>query len=230
MRNVNIKASHAKGRDVVGAIFDCLAVSNRAEYRQLAETHVQEAAAIQADEMLETEDRLLLSDTHFVHDRCSMVIFRVRDDHNYPVTDFDLLLTGGKDNDPNKLPKGFFMDRQRNRVSSNTVTYFFNYDIMAGAPEVKKGDEVIRAATQGAEALGIKILPRPSNGFVHYLNCEIQASKELLNEVLRPNCTTMIDIQLRRVVRKNVFRMTRMTGDATTGSFRKTRPGDDFVS
>ena len=230
MRSVNIKASHAKGRDVVGAIFDCLAVSNRAEYRQLAETHVQEAAAIQADEMLETEDRLLLSDTHFVHDRCSMVIFRVRDDHNYPVTDFDLLLTGGKDNDPNKLPKGFFMDRQRNRVSSNTVTYFFNYDIMAGAPEVKKGDEVIRAATQGAEALGIKILPRPSNGFVHYLNCEIQASKDLLNEVLRPNCTTMIDIQLRRVVRKNVFRMTRMTGDATTGSFKKTRPGDDFVS
>jgi hypothetical protein len=65
---------------------------------------------------------------------------------------------------------------------------------------------------------------------VHYLNCEIQASKDLLSNVLRPNSTTMVDIQLRRVVRKNVFRMARMQGDSAARNFKKTPAGDDFVS
>jgi hypothetical protein len=40
----------------------------------------------------------------------------------------------------------------------------------------------------------------------------------------------MVDIQLRRVVRKNVFRMARMQGDSTARNFKKTPAGDDFVS
>lgn len=230
MRSVRTKAKHAKGRQVVDAIFDCLAVNNRAEYRQLVARHGDETDQIQSEDRLETEDKLLLDDTRFVHDRYSMVIFRVHDDQGYPVSDYDLLLTAGKDNDPDKLPGGFFMDRQRNRVSRNIITYFFNYDIMVGAPLVQDGGKVIRAATKGVEALGIKVIPRPSRGFVHYLNCEIQASKDLLSNVLRPNSTTMVDIQLRRVVRKNVFRMARMQGDSTARNFKKTPAGDDFVS
>ena len=111
----------------------------------------------------------------------------------------------------------------------STITYYFNYDVMLGAPEVRKGDKVVRAATQGADALGFRILPRPDEGFVHYLPCEIQATRELLHEVLKPNATTMVDVTLRRIVRKNVFRLAKMTGNSTSGSFKKTRPGDDVV-
>ena len=229
MRSVSATAGHAAGRDVVTAILECVAVRSKQDYRKLAEAHDRETAEVQQEEQLETEDKLLIRDTHFVHDRYAMVVFRLRDDRGYPIRDFDLLLTAGKDNDPNMLPKGFFMDRQLNRLNRSTITYYFNYDIMVGAPEVRKGDKVIRAATKGADALGLRVLPRPDDGFVHYLPCEARATREMLDKVLRPNATTMVDLTLRRVVRKNVFRLARMSGDSTRGSFKRTRPGDDIV-
>lgn len=230
MRGVHIEAGHDKGRDLVDAVLECIAVKGRADYRRLAKRHAGETDTVQREERLETEDRLLLSDTHFVHDRYSMVMFRISDDHGYPIRDFDLLLTGGEDGDPDKLPRGFFMDRQLNRVNRNTLTYYFNYDIMAGAPAVTDGSEIVRAATRGATSLGFRISPRPAAGFVRYLPCEVRASKSLLDEVLKPNSTTLVDIRLRRIVMKNVFRISRLEGESTAGSFRRTPPGDDIVS
>ena len=229
MRGVNARAGHSKGRDTVTAILDCIAVSSKADYRRLVRKQDSESAAVQEEERLEIEDRLLLRDSLFIHDRCSMVIFRLRDDEGHPIRDFDLLLTAGPDNDPNKLPRGFYMDRQLNRNNRSTITYFFNYDIMVGAPEIRIDDKVVRAATPGTEALGFRIRPRPDQGFVHYLPCEAQATQDLLHEVLRPNATTMVDVTLRRIVRKNVFRLVKMTGTSTSGSFRKARPGDGVV-
>lgn len=228
MRGVHVDAGHDKGRDLVDAVLECIAVKTRADYRRLAKRHSEETDAVQREERLEIEDRLLLRDAHFVHDRYSMVTFRVSDDHGYPVRDFDLLLIGD-DSDPNKLPRGFFMDRQLNRVTRNALTYYFNYDIMAGAPEVSNGSEIIRPATRGAKSLGIRITPRPADGFVRYLPCEIRASKSLLGELLLPNTTTLVDIRLRRVVNKNVFRMSRLKGKSVAGSFRRTPPGDDIA-
>ena len=229
MRSVRSRVGHKKGADAVAAILQCVAVKSKTDYRKLLAVQKVETAGIQEDERLETESNFLPAKSHFIHDRCSMVIFRVVDDHGYPVRDFDLLLTAGSDSDPNGLPRGFFIDRQLNRRNKNTITYFFNFDIMNGAPEVRSGGKVIRPATRGAECLGFRISPRPSRGFVHYLDCEIKASKTLLKQVLKPNCTTMIDIVLQRVVRKNVFRMARMQGDSTAGNFKKTRPGSDIA-
>lgn len=53
-----------------------------------------------------------------------MVIFRVQDDEGFPITDFDLILTAGPDNNPNHLPKGFFADRQLNSINKETITFF----------------------------------------------------------------------------------------------------------
>ncbi len=229
MRSVGSKAGAAKGRDAVNAILDCIGVTSKTGYRSLVKRHDAETAAVQDEERLEIDDRRLLPDRHFIHDRCSMVIFRLRDTEGYPVTDFDLLLTAGKQNDPNKLPRGFFIDRQLNRRNRNTITYYFNYDVMVGAPEVRNGNEVIRRATRGADALGFRILPRPDDGFVHYLPCEIHASRDLLDDVLQPNATTLVDVTLKRIVRKNVFRLKKMTGDSTRNDFKRTRPGDDIA-
>lgn len=229
MRSVSTSAGHKKGRDTVDAIIDCLRVQTKTQYNRVVKKHARETTNIQTDERLEIEERLLLPDPCFVHDRYSMIIFRVTDDMGHSVKDFDLLLTAGQNNDPNALPRGFFVDRQRNRRNPETITYFVNFDVMNGAPEVRDGANIIRPAGRGAEALGFQIIPRPANGFVHYLPCEIQASAELLGRALQPNGTTLIDIRLQRVVRKSVFKMGRMQGNSTAGNFKKTRPGDEIA-
>jgi hypothetical protein len=229
MRSVRRPAGHARRRQLVDSLFDCLSVATREDYRKVAAQQHEESRLVQEDERLETDKKILAADTHFIHDRYSMVVFRVTDDRDHPVTDFDLILTAGPDNDPDHLPKGFFLDRQLNRVSRNTVTYFFNYDIMVGAPEVNYKGKIVREETQGAKALGIRLRPRPADGFVHYLPCEIKAEKKILADILHPNATTLVDIQLRRVVHKNVFRVSRMQGDKPNKNFKNTRAGRDIV-
>lgn len=222
MRSVAAKAGGRKGDEVVTAIFDCLRVGGRQDYLALCRKFSEASAEVQRNERTEVESRLLLADNYFIHDRYSMVIFRVHDEAGHPVADYDLILTAGPDSDPNHLPRGFAVDRQGNKRSAGTLTYYFNWDIMHGCDEVRHGDRVLRPASCGAEALGLKIVPRPSEGFVHYLPCEISASSKLLTNILRPNQTTLVDITLRRVVRRGVFELDRGTKQR---DFKKTRPG-----
>ena len=55
------------------------------------------------------------------------------------------------------------------------------------------------------------IRPRPVEGAVHHLPCELRASGDVLQMVLKPNQTTLVDIVLRRVVREGVFRLRKGT-------------------
>ena len=109
------------------------------------------------------------------------------------------------------------------------MSYYFNHDRMKKSDAIigDNGD-VLRPASPGADRLGFKILPRPASGFVHYLRCQITATEELLEQALVPNATTLIDIVLRRVVRKNVFRVDRRA-DIDGDSFKRTPPGPDIV-
>ncbi len=222
MRSVGAR----KGGELIAAIFDCLRVRARQDYLALSRRFAQESDEIQRAERIEVESRLLLPDNHFIHDRYSMVIFRVHDEAGHPVVDYDLILTAGADSNPNHLPKGFAVDRQGNKRSAGTVTYYFNWDIMTGCDEVRHGDRVLRPESCGAERLGLRIVPRPTDGFVHYLPCEIGASKSLLKDILKPNQTTLVDITLRRVIRRGVFELDRGTGQK---SFRKIRPGGPIL-
>ncbi len=230
MRSVKKTLNDKKSRETVDAILDCLKVQTKAQYQSLCKRFATETKEAQRQEVHEVETLFLKSDTHFFHDRFSMVIFRVRDDEDYAISDFDIVLTAGSKSDPNHLPKGFFADRQRNSINPETITYFFNYDVMAGSEAVKdKDNNVVRKAMAGADMLGFRIVPRPDTGFVHYLPCEIKASTDLLQQALHPNSTTLIDIRLRRIVRKNVFRMDRMTNKTKPIPFKKTKPGDEIV-
>ena len=174
-------------------------------------------------------DKKLFGKKYFIHDRYSMVMFRVFDSEGYPVTDFDLILTGEKNN-PNALPTGFFADRQCNNVNKSTVTYFFNYDVLHGRQQVVSGDLKLDALP-GMKQLGLIIRPRPDNGFSRYLPCEIVASKELFEKAFQPNATTMIDIELQRVVSSEVFRFEPLANEnkGPDKDFRKTDPGTDIV-
>jgi hypothetical protein len=228
MRSVTADPAEEHNKETVDSILACLKVENAAAYTDLCATFRAETTTVQEEERLEVDEHLFLRPTYFFHDRCSMVIFRVLDDHGYPVTDFDLTLTVGPKNDANHLPEGFFIDRQRNHVHPEIITYFINTDVMLGCKPVKHGSKVIRKTSPGTKSLGFTIKARPEKGFVHYLPCKISASTELLQQIIRPNSTTMLDIRLRRIVHKAVFRADIPTSPHS-GDFKDTKPGDEVV-
>ena len=227
MRSVSARAGVRKDAETVGAILDCLKVASPQEYRELSRRFEAETAQVQEAERKEVQSRLLLPDNFFIHDRYSMVIFRVHDEAGHAVEDFDLVLTAGPNDDPNHLPKGFALDRQGNKRDRGTITYYFNWDVMCGCPEVVHEGRVLRPASPGAQGLGLQIRPRPTEGFVHYLPCAIGASTELLREIMLPNQTTLVDITLRRIVRRGVFELDR---GVQQKSFKQTKPGDPIGS
>ncbi len=219
-----------KSSETVNAIFDCILVQNTQDYLQLIKKFDAETDQVQKASVLEIEKGLFNRRT-YVHDRYSMIIFRVKDSEGYDLTSFDLLLTAGENSDPDALPTGFFADRQCNRLNQSSITYFLNYDIMNGVTAVTdaKG-EVIRPAIDGMEKFGLIIRPRPEEGFIRYIPCKINATKELFDTALKPNSTTLIEIVMQRVVSTEVFRFENLDGDsAPKKNFSKTNPGKDVI-
>jgi hypothetical protein len=230
MRSVKETPTEQKSRELIVAILACLQIQTNEDYDNLCKQFLEETDTVQKNERLEVETRFLISSTNFIHDRFSMIIFRLRDTEGRPITDFDLILTAGSNSDPNHLPPGFFVDRQCNRLHPETVTYFVNRDVMKGGDAVlNKGGEVIRASMSGAGTLGFKIVARPDKGFVHYLPCEFKATTDMLAQALHRNSTTMVDIRLQRVVYRNVFRVDKMTNLTKPVDFKLTKPGDEII-
>lgn len=230
MRSVKETPDDEKSRETVTSIFDCIKVNTDEEFIEQCKKFVAETEAVQKSEKLEFEKRFFLTPRSFIHDKFSMMIIRVRDNEGYPVTDYDLLLTDGPNADPNHLPEGFFVDRQRNRLNPETITYFFNHDVMKGSdPVLDKDGKVVREAMDGAETLGFRIIARPDRGFVHYLPCEFKATKTMLMEALHRNSTTLVDIRLQRVVRRHVFCIDTISNQTIQGEFKDTQPGDEIV-
>lgn len=225
MKSVKAEAGTAKDQETVDAIFRCMQVASKADYNAVIKDFAQQTAEVQREQRLEIEDRWLRSDAYFVHDQFSMVIFRVKDHEGFAVTDFDILLTGGKEDDPNHLPKGFFADRQLNNSSRNTVTYYVNHSVMVGCDAVidPRNGTVVRAKLEGTNALGFRITARPDEGFTRYMPCSLSASAAMLEQVIDANNTTLVDIVLRRVVGEEAVRFDR---GADAKSFKGTKPGD----
>ena len=107
---------------------------------------------------------------------------------------------------PHALPGGFFQDRKMNRITSNLV-YYLNASKMA----------LIRDGL-----FGMRIVARPTSGFSHYAAAEFCSDGIKVQYILTPNQTTYVDITLRRIVDKNVFRFDR--ADQPGGSFKRVKP------
>jgi len=204
----------------VAAILECLAVRDRRGHAALAARFAARNAEVEARQRVEVHAVGPIAREH-LHDPGAMLVFRVRDDHGAPLKDFEIVLTAGADS-PDALPPGFFVDRQRNRRDPGVVTYYVNAAKLRGAPAVVHGGRTLRAALPGAGTLGLRVVPYPQDGFVHFLPCALPASAAQLAAWVRPHETTVIDIVLRRVVREGVFRLTR---DATPENFTKAPPG-----
>ena len=213
-----------RGAEVVDAVRRCLSVRTAAEYDELTDAFATETASVHERERVEIEDVRFFPDRVHIHDRMSLLIFRLRDSAGYPVEDFDLELTGFE-HDPNLLPHGFFEDRQRNQRARHTLTYFVHHDVMAGCPVIAdpRGGPALRPTQPGVPTLGLRIRPRPQDGFVHFLPCEIEAQQKLVQRALLPDQTTLVDIELVRARRTGVFRLSRAPDG--TRSFADDPPG-----
>ena len=124
-----------------------------------------------------------------------MLVFNIHDDRGerFAKDDFDVLLLAGRKYQPQSLPGGFFQDRQMNRLTSNLV-YYLNANKM----------ELIRD-----DFFGMRIVARPTGGFSHYAAAEFRSDGIDVQNILGPNQTTYVDVMLRRIVDKNVFRFDR---------------------
>lgn len=233
MKSVKKGSNDTNSSETIAAIIRCIQVTNHTQYNELAVQFEKETEQVQQNELVETEKNLFQKERNFIHDKFSQVIFRVRDTEGYAITDYDLIFTAGPQNSADLLPEGFAIDRQKNRVTPETLTYFFNYNVMNGFPAVKNiRGEVVREAIPPTESLGLEIYPRPDNGFVRYLPCKIKANAELLHKALSPNNTTLIEIVLQRVVSKEVFRLSKVENTMPTkrqGDFKDTQPGTEII-
>ncbi len=102
---------------------------------------------------------------------------------------------------------------------------------MVGAPAIKNGRKILRAALPGTDMLGFEVIPRPNEGFVKYLPCRIRASKEFLIKVLQPNSTTLIEITMQRIVSSTIFNLQKIENMPTKEDvdFSATKPGNGII-
>ncbi|MDX1455580.1 MAG: phospholipase [Gammaproteobacteria bacterium] len=205
----------------VDAILACLSVRSAADYRKLDRQFARDSVEIEAAQRVEVRDLPGPFDRTRINDPGSQVVFRLHDDAGEPIRDFEVILTAGED-DPDRLPPGFLLDRQRNSRDGSTLTFYFNAARMLGAAAVEDQDGGLREELPGCEALGMKIIAYPLDGFVHYRPAILPASKEFLEALIVPHQTTVVDIVLHRVVRKNVFRIGKRH---ETSDFTRSEPG-----
>lgn len=169
----SVTARSAATHPVAHWVRRCLGVGSREEYgkvtRELAELPCPRTA------------------------KCSMVTFRVLDSAGAPLPDFDLLLTSGPDYSADRLPKGFFLDRQRNMRSPHVVTYYLEHAAMARA-----------------EHLGLRLVPRPDAGPIRFHPAEFRGDLATVANILRPHETVLIEIVCRRRLEDRVFRVARL--------------------
>lgn len=213
--------ANARPNATVDAILQCLRVKTRKDYAALYDRFRVQTAEVQERERVEDRSRIGLFDHQAIVDPCCMLIFRLRDDQGNALRNFDVILTG-RDDDPNGLPPGFFIDRQRNHLDPGTITYYLNAERMLGGPPVVYRGRRLREFLPGCGALGLRVIPYPQQGFVHYLPATLPASAENLTQFIKPNQTTIVDIVLRRVVREGLYQLTRNTAP---GDFTRQPPG-----
>ncbi|MFC1475430.1 esterase/lipase family protein [Candidatus Zixiibacteriota bacterium] len=188
----SVKKKKAGDKPVVGFILKALQVKNKIDYDKFAQNVATSSNKAQSRS-----------------DKYSMIVFYLHDDRGNDIYDYDILLLGGEKHDPDKLPPGFFMDRQRNSINRNRLTYYLNSTIMS---------------TIESQQLGLRVIARPQTGFSYYTVGEFHPGKTTVNELVAENMTLLVEIELRRHVDQNIFRLGPL--EKKRRNFSKTKPAN----
>ena len=191
-------AANAGTKPVVAIILDALSISTKTAYAALAAAWAKATDAEQAG----TGKRR----------RFFQIIFQVTDDEGASVADYDVLLLAGAKYDPDKLRKGFFVDKQSNKHSRERITFYLDYDVMMEVPD---------------DQFGFRIVARPDKGFAYYRPAEFRSVAKTLDAFVDPNTTLYVDIVLRRLVDDETARFGPI--DGAPGEFKHVKPSGNLV-
>lgn len=208
----SVKMDNADTHPTAQWVARCLGVNSAAAYKRVADELDQLTADTQEAERTE-KVKFLLGSRTYTTNRYSMVVFRLVDDRDQVLTDYDLYLTAGPDYSENELPAGFFVDRQRNQRNPGKLTYYIDHDVMSKGLSNPKLDG----------KLGFRLVARPQAGLAFYREFHFRSNFKALSAVLAPNETTMIEIKLQRCVDATVFRI---SNDLTPGEIDPTPSGN----
>jgi hypothetical protein len=191
-------------------------VGSARAHRRVVKEMEDLTAKTQQDEKVETERKLFLFKREFVTNRYCMLVIRLVDDRGNKLSDYEVLFTAGPNYDPNHLPPGFFVDRQRNQLNPGKLPYYIDYDVMR---------EWLDKPELGGK-FGVQIKARPAQGFAYYTVAEHRGTFAALRQSFEPNRTVMVEVELRRHVVEGVFRLTQ---DLTPEDFKKPLKGADLT-
>jgi len=191
----SVKKSSKKTLPVIKAIVDCLLVNSEKDYQNLVRKTKNRTVSAQGTK-----------------DKYTMIVFQVTDDRGNKITDYDMYLLAGKDYKPEKLPKGFFVDRQKNKVNRNQLTYYLNATKMQSVKDGK---------------FGIRIVARPGSGFAYYAPAEFRSDGLKAADLLRENESLLVDIVLSRQVDQNTFKLRQF--DPNDVNFKDEKPSGETV-
>lgn len=180
-------------------VLRCLKVSSAQDYFSVCAALEELTVKTQRKERVK-EVKKLFGTKKFIVSRYSMLIFRFVDDRGDTLTAYDLYITGGHNYSSDDLPPGFFVDRQRNKLNPGTLTYYVDYDVLRRGLNKEKMEGRI----------GFRVVARPAespDALAFYRELEYQSGEDELSNILKPNETLMIEIQLRRFVDATVFRV-----------------------
>ena len=198
----------------------CLRVGSAPAYERLTAAFERENATVRKNERYETSGRLLKHE-HFT-DSHGIIIARIHDDGGHVPQRMDFKFTGLRNN-PDGLPSGMIVDRQRNRRSAGTLTFYLNADAALGMGSVtNRGGTVVRRPLPGLSALGIQLLPRPRDAYVGHAIGQLGATLRNLESLVRRDQTVLLDIELKRIVRSGTFEL---TSDKRRRSFKQQSRG-----
>ncbi len=192
------KLADAPAKPVVGAILEAAQTRDAATYATLAQSW--------SDRTVQEQTKDTDCGRHF------QVIFQITDDQGFTVTDYDVILLAGPGYDPDKLPAGFFGDKQVNKQSPERITFFLNFDTMLKVP--------------GGQ-FGFRVVARPNQGFAYYAPAEFRSDTRAIDHFVDPNSTLYVDIVLRRLVDQETARFGGI--DGAPGEFKNAQPGGQLV-
>ncbi|MBV9080024.1 MAG: hypothetical protein JO102_02775, partial [Elusimicrobia bacterium] len=124
-------------------------------------------------------------------ERYCQIVFRISDSNGEPIHDYALELIDQSGNGGN-LPKGFFCDKHQNEPNPEMFVFYLDYDRLHQVPGGK---------------LGFKIQAALGTPFVEYVATTFLSPSDV-ESIIRPNQTTLIDVVLRRRIKKNLFQLT----------------------
>lgn len=210
------KADDDGSHPTVNWVLQCLEVDSSATYGLVVKKLEDLTAKTQADEREDVQTKLFAIKRTFYTSRYCMLVIRIMDDRGNQLPDYDVMFTAGPKYDPNHLPPGFFVDRQRNQLNTGKLTYYIDYDVMS------KG--LNEGGLKGK--FGVRITARPAAGFAYYTVAEHKGTFAALKRYFEPNQTLMIEVELRRRVGEGVFRLTQ---SLKPEDFKKQPKGEDIA-